>query len=105
MVEWVLLPLLLLLDPGDFKTAELVRLGSPTDNASAKRITRRQQRKYFKKFIASDSSQPVIKPVGTIPLATSPDISNAQSLVLANDVSLDTNVRGNNSLNSKQKYQ
>ena len=76
-------------------------------NASAKRgITRRQQRKILLQENSHQAhSEPVadeIKLVGTIPLAASQSLaSGAQSLVVADDVSLDANVRGNNSLNSQ----
>lgn len=77
-------------------------------NASAKRgITRRQQRKILLQENVSHQAprEPVadeIKPVGTIPVAASQLLhSSAQSLLVADNVSLDANVRGNKSLNSQ----
>lgn len=77
-------------------------------NASAKRgITRRQQRKILLQENLSHQahSEPVadeIKSVGTVPIAASQSLySGAPSGVVADDVSFDANVRGNNSLNSQ----
>lgn len=77
-------------------------------NASAKRgITRRQQRKILlqENLSPQTHSEPVadeIKPVVTIPLIASQSLaSSAQSLLVPDDVSLDVNESGNNSLNSQ----
>ncbi len=77
-------------------------------SAFAKRgITRRQQRKLLlqENLSYQAHSEPVadeIKPVKTMPLAASQSLhSGAQSLVVADDVSLDFNGSGNNSLNNQ----
>lgn len=91
----------------------LKRLNSSVDapklrNASAKRgITRRQQRKILLQENLSHQAprEPVadeIKPVVTIPLASSQSLhSSAQSLVVADDLSLNSDESGNNSLSSQ----
>ena len=91
----------------------LKRLNSSVDapqlrNASAKRgPTRRQQRKILlqENLSYQAHSEPVadeIKPVVPTPLAGSQSLySGAQSLVVADDISLDSDESGNNSLNSQ----
>lgn len=87
---------------------------APQLRASAKRgLTRRQQRKLLlqENLSPQTHSEPVspnipladeIKPVATMPLAAHQGIdSGAQSRVVADDFSLDADVRGNNSINSQ----
>ncbi|MBW4637743.1 MAG: hypothetical protein KME05_05820 [Gloeocapsa sp. UFS-A4-WI-NPMV-4B04] len=91
----------------------LKRLNSSVDalqlsNTAKRGPTRRQQRKILlqENLLHQAPSEPVadeIKPVGTIPPVAATDLlhSSAPSLVVADNVSLDANVRGNNSLNSQ----